>query len=106
VEIGVQICSPMRTIRNVLPIIRHHHERGDGSGYPDGLRNGQIPMLARVFQVVDIFDALTGDRPYRPGLPMNDAMAVLRREVMQGWWDGEIVERLSSLVDPEIDAHG
>ena len=106
VEIGVRICSPMRTIRNVLPIIRHHHERGDGSGYPDGLRNGQIPMLARVFQVVDIFDALTGDRPYRPGLPMNDAMAVLRREVMQGWWDGEIVERLSSLVDPEIDAHG
>lgn len=99
VEIGVKICTPLRTIRSVLPIIRHHHERRDGSGYPDGLRNGQIPLLAKVFQVVDVFDALTSDRPYRSAMPTADALCVLRQEVERGWWDGDIVERFAAMVD-------
>ncbi len=75
VEIGVQICAPLRTLRPVLPIILHHHERRDGSGYPDGLSGDDIPLLARVFQVVDVFDALTNDRPYRKALSAEDALA-------------------------------
>lgn len=100
VEIGVQICSPMRTMRSVLPIIQHHHERADGSGYPDGLKNGQIPVLARVFQIVDVFDALTTDRPYRPGIPIRESLAIMREEVQKGWWDPEIMRRFAALVDP------
>ena len=94
VEIGVGICMPLRTFRSVLPIIRHHHERRDGSGYPDGLTGEEIPLLARVFQVVDVFDALTSDRPYREALPATAAIDVLRTETARGWWDPAIVESL------------
>jgi putative two-component system response regulator len=59
---GEPICSPLKSLRDVLLIIRHHHERMDGSGYPDGLRRSLIPYTARVLQVVDIYDALTTDR--------------------------------------------
>lgn len=92
VEIGVRICSPLRTLRPVLPIIRHHHERRDGSGYPDGLKGDDIPLLARIFQVVDVFDALTNDRPYRRALNETGALALLHDETNRGWWDPKIVD--------------
>jgi putative two-component system response regulator len=98
VEIGVGICSPLRTFRSVLPIIRHHHERLDGSGYPDGLKGEEIPLLARVFQVVDVFDALTNDRSYRQALPAAAALDVLRSETARGWWDQEIVGAFAELI--------
>lgn len=98
VEIGVKICSPLRTLRSVLPIIRHHHERQDGSGYPDGLEGGSVPELAQVFQVVDVFDALTNDRPYRRALTAELGLQVLREEAARGWWNVEAVKALSSLV--------
>src|SRR5260370_13501041 len=63
------ICPPPRSFRNVLPIIPHHHEKQDGSGYPDGLKGDQIPLTARILQITDIYDALTTDRPYRNALP-------------------------------------
>ena len=62
---GEEICRPLTSLRGVLPLIRHHHERWDGTGYPDGLRETEIPLLARVLQVVDIYDALTRPRPYK-----------------------------------------
>ncbi len=65
---GERICSPLKSLHRVLPIIRHHHERLDGSGYPDGLSGDKIPLTARVLQTVDIYDALTTDRPYREAL--------------------------------------
>ncbi|MCX7894753.1 MAG: response regulator [Thermoanaerobaculum sp.] len=92
VEIGVEICSPLRTLQPVIPIIRHHHERRNGSGYPDGLKGEQIPYLARVFQVADVFDALTSRRPYRSPLPPQEAVRVLREETARGLWDPEVVE--------------
>jgi putative two-component system response regulator len=98
VKIGVQICTPLRTLRPVLPVIRHHHERRDGSGYPDGLSGDDIPLLARVFQVVDVFDALTNDRPYRKALPAEEALAVLREETARGWWDREVLEEFAVMI--------
>src|SRR5205823_9586770 len=62
---GEAICQPLKSFRKVLPIIRHHHEHWNGSGYPDGLEGHNIPVLARVLQVVDVFDALTTARPYK-----------------------------------------
>ncbi len=103
VNIGVKICTPLRTFRPVLPIIRHHHERRDGSGYPDRLRGADIPLLARVFQVVDVFDALTNDRPYRKALPPDEAIALLREEVHKGWWEAGIVDTFAAMV---IDGDG
>jgi len=91
VEIGVSICSPLRTLRTVCPVIRHHHERRDGSGYPDGLAGGAIPELAQIFQVVDVFDALTNRRPFRDALTSEQAFAVLDRETERGWWNPEVV---------------
>ena len=98
VEIGVKICAPLRTLRPVLPIIRHHHERTDGTGYPDALAGDQIPLLARVFQIVDVFDALTNDRPYRKALAVDQALEVQREETSRGWWDREIFEAFVAMI--------
>ncbi|HEU0141840.1 MAG TPA: HD domain-containing phosphohydrolase, partial [Bryobacteraceae bacterium] len=77
---GEQICLAMKTLAPVLPIIRHHHEKYDGSGYPDGLRGKEIPLLARILQVSDIYDALTTARPYKPAFSSARAMAILEEE--------------------------
>lgn len=94
---GERICAPMKSFRRVLPIIRHHHEKLDGSGYPDGLKGEDIPMTARILQTVDIYDALTTDRPYRKALPSQEALAIMRSEVKKGWWDGGLVDILETL---------
>lgn len=101
VDIGVGICAPLRTLQPVLPIIRHHHERRDGSGYPDGLKGDEIPFLARVFQVVDVFDALTSSRPYRKALPPAEAVRILREETARGFWDPQIVEVFARSLEEE-----
>jgi len=88
---GEEICRPMRSLATVLPIIRHHHERWDGSGYPDGLRGGQIPLLARVLQIADIHDALTSPRPYKPTFTDHDALRIIEEETQRGWRDPELV---------------
>ncbi len=98
VEIGVEICAPLRTLRPVLPLIRHHHERWDGSGYPDGLAGDEIPILARVFQIVDVYDALTNDRCYRKALTTEEALEVLREETAAGYWDERIVAAFVAMI--------
>src|SRR6266478_4866178 len=95
---GERICAPLRSFRNVLPIIRHHHEKQDGSGYPDGLKGDQIPLTARILQITDIYDALTTDRPYRKALPLDKAFSIMREEVKRGWWDGSLIDQLELLV--------
>jgi len=88
---GEEICSEMKSLRPVLPIIRSHHERWDGSGYPDGLRGNQIPLVARILQISDIYDALTTARPYKPALPPAEALGILKEEAKRGWRDPELV---------------
>src|SRR5229473_1092172 len=97
--IGERICAPLKSFRNVLPIIRHHHERMDGSGYPDRLTNGNIPLTARVLQIVDIYDALTSERPYRKALPQKEAIAILQEEAKRGWWDARLLRELAGLLE-------
>lgn len=88
--IGERICTPLKSFRLVLPIIRHHHEKFDGSGYPDGLRGHEIPETARVLQVVDVYDALITERPYKAGLSPAEALKTMEQEVDRGWWDPDI----------------
>jgi putative two-component system response regulator len=95
--IGERICSPLKSFRHVLPIIRHHHEKLDGSGYPDGLKGKEIPLTAQIMQTVDIYDALTTARPYRKALSPKEAFAIIDTEVKKGWWNGALVKHLESL---------
>jgi putative two-component system response regulator len=83
--IGDTLCSTFRSLEVVRPIVRHHHERRDGRGYPDGLASDEIPLLARVVSVVDVFDALTTDRPYVRALPPDAAYDILVEEARTGW---------------------
>ncbi len=92
---GEQICAPLKSLRPILPIVRHHHERMDGTGYPDGLYGGEIPLKARILQVADVYDALVNDRPYREALTSKEALEILRQEAMQGWLDASLVWKFS-----------
>lgn len=97
--VGDQLCGDLRSLARVRPIVRHHHERLDGSGYPDALSGSAVPLLAQIVAVVDVFDALTTDRPYRTALPVSDALRQLRLEVEYGWRDSHLVETLARAVE-------
>ena len=97
--IGEDICRRTRTLAHVLPIIRHHHERWDGSGYPDGLRGEEIPLLARILQIADIFDALTSTRPYKNALTAQEALDILDAETVKGWRDPVLVGLLHKFIE-------
>ncbi|HSY99347.1 MAG TPA: HD domain-containing phosphohydrolase [Terriglobales bacterium] len=94
---GEEICAPLKSLRHILPIIRNHHELLDGSGYPDGLCGGEIPLKARILQIADVFDALTTDRPYRMALSLEDALEILGTEAMRGWRDTGLVREFASI---------
>lgn len=96
--VGERICAPLKSFGLVLPIIRHHHERLDGSGYPDGLKGEQVPVTARVLQIVDVYDALTTTRPYRQALSTAEALEIMEAEVEKGWWDPAIFREFARLM--------
>jgi len=98
---GEAICRPLKSLRAVLPIIRNHHEHFDGSGYPDGLRGQEIPLLARILQVVDVYDALRTERPYKAALSHEKAEEMMVREADQGLWDPALVEEFFSMLQKE-----
>jgi putative two-component system response regulator len=83
-EIGDTLCAPLQSLRDVRPIILSHHERLDGSGYPQQLRGDEIPLLAQIVGVVDVYDALTTARPYRKALDPDVAVQHLSDDVREG----------------------
>jgi cyclic di-GMP phosphodiesterase len=95
---GERICAPLKSFRNVLPIIRSHHEKQDGSGYPDQLKGEEIPLTARILQTVDIYDSLTTDRPYRKALAQERTLEIMWEETRRGWWDANLVGALEGLL--------
>jgi len=101
--VGDALCSGLRSLQKVRPIVRHHHERLDGTGYPDGLRHSAVPLLAQVVSVVDVYDALTTERPYRHAVPRGDAFEILTEEARKGWRDRALVDAFVSTATG--DAH-
>ncbi len=98
---GERMCRPVRSLQRVLPIIRHHHEQMDGKGYPDGLAGEQIPRLARILAVAEVFDALSSDRPYRPRMSRPEALRYLQEYSNRNWLDPEIVGQFLKMVEEE-----
>jgi len=102
--VGDALCSGLNSLRTVRPIVRHHHERLDGSGYPDGLKNTEVPLLAQIVSIVDVFDALTTERPYRSARPYGEAFEVLSAEASKGWRDRALVDAFVTIVEQAPDA--
>jgi len=103
-SIGVDILRPITQNSNIVSIIRHHHEKLDGSGYPDGLSGDEIPLLTRIITVVDIYDALSNERPYHQPLDIPSTIAWLDNEVTLGKLDGQVVAALRRIVSPLPDS--
>ena len=102
---GVRMVESLESLRDVIPLIRWHHERLDGRGYPDGLKGDEIPRLVRILSVADVYDALASERPYRAAMPLAKCLDILRSEADGGGLDGELVERFCDvLTAPALDA--
>jgi putative two-component system response regulator len=97
-SVGLDLLSPMKTMRKTLPVVHWHHEKLDGSGYPEGVSGSAIPMSVRIVTAADIFDALTSDRAFRGALRLETAFEILREGVGKGWWDRDAVEALAAAV--------
>jgi putative two-component system response regulator len=100
--VGDALCAGLRSLRAVRPIVPHHHEHLDGTGYPDGLRTGHVPLLAQIIGIVDVFDALTSERPYRHPLLYDEAFQVLTDEALKGWRDRALVDAFIAAASPDL----
>lgn len=104
---GEKICSPLKTLQPVLPCIRHHQERWDGSGYPDKLKGEEIPLVARIVATVDLYDALTTDRPYRKALDRRITFDTMTKETQMNLWDERLIKEMMELVvEKNLDNQG
>lgn len=88
--LGEEICKPLKSLREILPGIRHHHERWDGSGFPDNLHGSAIPLMARILSILDAFDAMVSIRPYRGSKSWADVISIMEQEKLSGQWDPEL----------------
>jgi putative two-component system response regulator len=95
--VGDRLCGDLRVLSLVRPIVRHHHERLDGSGYPDGLKGDAIPLLAQIISIVDEYDAITTSRPYRAAMPPARAFEELARDVSKGLLNPDLVDLFTSI---------
>jgi putative two-component system response regulator len=99
---GEKIIKPVHGFGEVAEVVRHHHEKVDGSGYPDNLKGDQVSLFVRIVSVADSFEALTSDRPYRDAFARDQALAILRKETSEGRWDPQVISVLSDSLD-ELD---
>jgi len=96
--VGDSLCGTLRSLESVRPIIRHHHERYDGSGYPDGIAGDEIPLVAQITGLVDVYDAVTTRRPYKGPHTPQEAIDILRGQVARGWRRADLVDAFAQLV--------
>lgn len=96
--IGAKLCEGLSTMRDVLPIILHHHEHWNGTGYPHRLAGNDIPLLARVFQIIDIYDALSSERPYKTVFSREKIIAIFQEETSKGWRDPELTREFIAIL--------
>jgi putative two-component system response regulator len=96
--IGDSLVGNLRSMQAVRPIVRHHHERYDGSGYPDGLQGDDIPLLAQILSIIDVYDAMTSHRPYQRAKSVDEGIAILRTQVTRGWRRPDLVEEFAALI--------
>ncbi|MCR4320121.1 MAG: HD domain-containing protein, partial [Candidatus Brocadiaceae bacterium] len=99
--IGEDICKPLHSLKQILPGIRYHHERWDGKGYPDKLKGEEIPIIARIINVIDSLDAIASERPYRRSYSINAAINLMNTEKSSGQWDPWLVERFIRMIENE-----
>lgn len=95
---GRRVVESLRSLGDSIPVVYHHHEKLDGSGYPDGASGHAVPLLARITAIADVYDALTTARPYRPACRPDEALEIMRREAAKGWWDRGLLEEFRGLV--------
>lgn len=100
---GAHIVEPLHSLREALPLIRWHHERLDGKGYPDGLRGDDIPLLVRILSISDMYDALASDRPYRESMPHQHCLGILRESALSGALDSDLVAVFHDIITPMIN---
>ncbi|MCJ7499739.1 HD domain-containing protein, partial [bacterium] len=98
-KLGYDLCRAFTILDSALPIIKHHHERSDGKGYPEGLKGDNIPLLARIVSVVDVYDTLTRRRPYRPAFSAEESARILRSESENGMWDMKIAGEFLKMIE-------
>lgn len=103
--VGDRLCSNLRSLQAVRPIVRHHHERLDGTGYPDGLHGEQIPLLAQIVGVVDVYEAITTERPYQRARSIDEALRVLQSEVQRGWRQRHLIDVFAEVIQRPAEAH-
>jgi putative two-component system response regulator len=98
--LGEELCRPLVSMKKILPSIRHHHERWDGGGFPDGLRGEEIPLMARILAIVDSFDAMVSVRPYRDRRSVRVTLETMRTEQYDGQWDSELLGYFLNMMWP------
>jgi putative two-component system response regulator len=96
--LGCEICQKLRSVQDALPLIRHHHERLDGSGYPDGLWGEAISPLVRIVTLVDIYDALRSQRSYKEAFSIDKSFQIMWEEANKGWWDKTVLGAWEKIV--------
>lgn len=100
--LGEEICKPLVSMQKILPAIRHHHERWDGKGFPDGLVGEDIPLMARILSIIDTFDAMVSVRPYRDRRSVRVALETMREERFEGQWDSELLGYFLNMMNPLV----
>jgi putative two-component system response regulator len=103
---GARLLSPLHSMRHVVPIVKHHHENWDGSGYPDGLSGNDIPFLARIFSMLDVYDALTSERPYKRAFSTSEALVIMAEECGGGKWDPELFAKFTDFLAEYLKSEG
>ncbi len=101
-SMGATICQPLKSLADIIPMIKHHHERYDGNGKPDGLMGDEIPLGARIISIADTYDAMTSTRPYRKAMKKGVALTVFESEISNGQWDQELVAHFIHIMKKNI----